>query len=135
MAKQFGDAIVIDDDPNICSLLKTYLEDMGVFRNIVTAADGSIAANKLQNQKFALILLDINMPKKSGLDILKEFDKNNPNNVNNVLIVSGELAKHTLTVAMDRGVTNFLTKPFDQEAFKSKVISTLKKAFMNGGDV
>ena len=129
MAKLFGDAIIVDDDKNICEVLKNYLEDMGVFRNIIIATDGSVAASKLVNQKFALILLDINMPKKSGLDLLKEFDKVNPNSVKNVLVISGELEKHVLAVAVQRGVKNFLAKPFDQESFKAKVIDTLKLAF------
>ena len=82
---------------------------------------------KLANQKFALVLLDINMPKKTGVDILKELDKNANNSADSIVIVSGELNKNVLSQAMVKGVKNFLVKPFDENAFQEKIRQVLAK--------
>jgi response regulator of citrate/malate metabolism len=117
------DALIVDDDKNICAIIKEYLESMRCFRLIVTANDGSIATQKLQNQSFALIILDMNMPKKSGVDLLKEFDgtSSTSNKIENILVISGTLDRDLIARVIQRGVKNFLVKPFDEASFKDKV--------------
>lgn len=122
------DVIIIDDDRGVIEVLEIYCENLGCFRNIIKARDGSEASKKLANQKFALILLDINMPKKSGVDIIKELeDKNHPNDLAAVVIISGELNKTILAESLKRGAKNFLVKPFDEEQFREKVRLVLSK--------
>lgn len=126
------DVIIIDDDRGVIEVLELYCENIGVFRNIIKAKDGGEASKKLANQKFAIILLDINMPRKSGVDIIKELaDKDHPNNLENVIIVSGELNKDVLAAAMGKGVKNFLVKPFDEAQFIERVAGVLKKVRPN----
>ncbi|MBT3584303.1 MAG: response regulator [Halobacteriovoraceae bacterium] len=115
------DVIIIDDDKKVCDVLEMYCENLGCFRNIIVANDGSIASKKLTNQIFGLILLDVNMPRKTGIDILKEFKDSHPNNIENVILVSGELDKHVITAAMKQGCKQYLVKPFDEGAFAEKV--------------
>ena len=85
----------------------------------------NLLAPKLQNQIFGLIILDMNMPKKSGVHLLTEFavDKTNKNknDVKNVLVVSGTLDRDLLAKIVQSGIKNFLTKPFDEATFKEKV--------------
>ncbi|GAB4018350.1 MAG: hypothetical protein Fur0010_19510 [Bdellovibrio sp.] len=121
------DVIIIDDDKEVIEVLKMYCENLGCFRYIVTARDGVEASMKLANQKFALVLLDINMPKKTGVDILKELDKNANNSAESIVIVSGELNKNVLSQAMVKGVKNFLVKPFDENVFQEKIRQVLAK--------
>jgi response regulator of citrate/malate metabolism len=117
------DVLIIDDDKNICSIIKEYLNEMKLFRLIVEAHDGSVATQKLQNQKFGLIILDMNMPKKSGFDLIKEFEGSSTsvNKKENVLVISGTLDRDLIAKVIQRGVKNFLVKPFDEESFKEKV--------------
>lgn len=127
-APQNDDVIIIDDDRGVIEILELYCENLGCFRNIIKAKDGSEASKKLANQKFSLILLDINMPKKSGVDIIKELtDKNHPNSLDSVVIVSGELNKTVLAKAMKNGVKTFLVKPFDEDQFIERVKGVLAK--------
>lgn len=115
------DVLIVDDDKNICAIMKEYLEEMNCFRLIVEANDGNLASSKLQNQKFGLIILDMNMPKKSGFDLIKEFEAPSENKKENVLIISGTLDRDLIARVIQRGVKNFLVKPFDEAAFKDKV--------------
>lgn len=126
MANPQLDCLIIDDEKDICEVLKIYCENLGVFRNIIVARDGIVGTNKLHNQKFGLILLDINMPKKSGLDVLKEFDGDHKNSFDSVIVVSGELDKTKLSAILGKGVKNFIIKPFTEAQFQEKVIPILK---------
>lgn len=119
------DVLIVDDDKNICEILKEYCLNMGCFKNIVFANDGIMATQKLRNQKFSLILLDMNMPKKSGLDLLGEFEKGALNQRESVLIVSGTLEKDLISKIIERGVKTFLVKPFDEPAFQDRVLKVL----------
>jgi response regulator of citrate/malate metabolism len=125
MAAEKVDLLIIEDDKAICEIMKEYCNQLNLFRNIVVAADGMIATMKLQNQIFGLILLDMNLPKKNGLAVLNEFvpDKNNKNTnkIENIVIVSGTLDRDLIAKIMQRGVKNFLTKPFDEAIFKEKI--------------
>jgi two-component system chemotaxis response regulator CheY len=120
-----GDVLIIDDDASICEILKGYCENMGCFRNILIAQDGSIASSKLRNQKFALILLDLKMPKKGGLDLLREMDDKSLNSKNNILVVSGALDKTAVEKIIATGVKSFLPKPFTEADFQEKILKIL----------
>jgi len=119
------DVLIVDDDKNICEVLKEYCHNMGCFKNIVFANDGITATQKLRNQKFSLILLDMNMPKKSGLDLLNELDKNAINQRDSVVIVSGTLEKNVISKVLENGVKTFLVKPFDEASFQDRVLKVL----------
>jgi response regulator of citrate/malate metabolism len=122
------DVLIVEDDKNICEILREYCHNMGCFKNIVFANDGIMATQKLRNQKFALILLDLNMPKKSGVELLNEFEKGALNQRESVLIVSGTLEKDVIAKVISHGVKTFLVKPFDESSFQDRVIKVLAQA-------
>lgn len=123
-----GDVLIVDDDKDICEIMKQYCTNLGCFRNIILANDGAIASNKLRNQKFALILVDLKMPKKSGLDLMREFDDKSLNKKSSVMVVSGTLDKTMLEKSIALGIKNFLPKPFDEAIFQEKVLKMLGPA-------
>lgn len=119
------DVLICDDDKNICEILKDYCDNMGCFKNVVFAHDGITATQKLRNQKFALILLDISMPKKTGFDLIGEFEAGSLNSKDNILIASGTLEKELIAKIIQNGVKNFMVKPFDEKQFQEKVLRIL----------
>lgn len=125
------DVLIVDDDKDICEILRDYCHNMGCFKNIIVANDGMMATQKLRNQKFALILLDMNMPKKSGLDLLAEFDVDTLNRKENILIVSGTLEKNLISKILTQGVKTFLVKPFDEPTFQDRVLKILNTPAVN----
>lgn len=120
-----GDVLIVDDDKDVCEILKQYCFNMGCFRNIIFAHDGALASIKLRNQKFSLILIDLKMPKKSGLDLMREFDDKSLNKKANVMVVSGTLDKTMLEKSIALGIKNFLPKPFDEANFQERVLKLL----------
>ncbi len=115
------DAIIIDDEGDICELCKEYIDELGIFRHVVVAQDGITATAKLNNQSFGLILLDMKMPKKSGLDILKHIRSMSNNKPEKVVIISGELDKNKMAEALKCGCKNVIIKPFTKESFQEKI--------------
>lgn len=89
------------------------------------AHDGITATQKLRNQKFALVCLDISMPKKSGYDLIGDVEASNINSKENILIVSGTLEKDLIAKILASGVKNFMVKPFDEKQFQEKVLRIL----------
>ncbi len=114
-------AIIIDDEALIVDMIKTQIESMNLFKNVVSAEDGLIAMNKIHNQDFSLIILDLNLPKKSGVDILKRLVAENKSFAQKILVISGDLVKKTLETILGLGVKNFLVKPFDQKSLEAKI--------------
>jgi response regulator of citrate/malate metabolism len=119
------DVLICDDDKDICEILKTYCENMGCFKNIIMAHDGIMATQKLRNQKFALVCLDISMPKKTGYDLIADVEAGNINSKDSVLIVSGTLEKDLIAKILASGIKNFMVKPFDEKQFQEKVLKIL----------
>lgn len=119
------DVLIVDDDESICEILKEYCLNMGCFKNIVFAHDGVTATLKLRNQKFSLILLDVNMPKKSGDDLIADFGRESLNSKECILVVSGTLEKDVIAKIIGSGVKNFMVKPFDEKQFQEKVLRIL----------
>lgn len=121
-----GDVLISDDDPNVCEILKQYCINLGCFRHIVIAQDGALASNKLRNQKFKVIFLDMKMPKKAGLDVIREFDDKALNQKSSILVVSGNVDRTILEKIVGLGVKNFLMKPFTEEEFQERVLKMIR---------
>lgn len=121
-----GDVLIVDDDASICEVIKQYCINLGCFRHIVIAHDGALASAKLRNQKFKVIFLDMKMPKKAGLDVIREFDDKSMNSKTSIIVVSGNIDRTVLEKAISLGVKNFIMKPFTEEEFQERVLKVLK---------
>lgn len=120
------DVLIIDDEKEVCEILKLYCEDLGFFRHVITCNNAIQAIYKMKNQKFCLILLDVNMPNKDGIALLDNIASYDIP-LENVCLVSGELDSSKLVVAMEKGVKNFIVKPFDEDTFLEKVTPMISK--------
>jgi len=64
--------LVVDDDPVARQNFIQICQDLKLFRNVIEAADGKVASQKIANQDFDLIILDLKMPRKTGIDVLRD---------------------------------------------------------------
>lgn len=121
--------LIVDDEQDVCEILEFYLDSTTLFKNIVTASNGAEAMFKLKNQKFDLILLDCNMPKADGFDVVDDLGLSP---IENVCVVSGDLDRSVVSEFIAKGVKNFVVKPFDQDTLVAKakqlLAANLKKA-------
>lgn len=121
----YSDILIVEDEPNIIELLEEYCSEMGLFRHVITARDGQMASAKLANQNFKIILLDINIPKKSGIEIISDL-KRKKLPTDHIIVISGELDSAILKEAMANGVKHYIVKPFKEEDLIEKINLVLK---------
>jgi len=117
----FYNVLMVDDDLELCEIMKFYLAKIESIKSIVTVHDGASAIYKIRNQKFDLILLDMMMPKKNGFEILDEFRGNPFNTISSVVAMSGTMDMEILTINTSHGIRTFLIKPFDEALFLEKI--------------
>ena len=118
--------LVVDDDFEIRSLVKKYLTENNFL--ITTASSAEDAVEKVSIIKFDLIILDIMMPGKNGL----EFTKENKDRINTPIILltaKGEASERVegLTVGAD----DYLPKPFEPEELVLRIKNILNKTKKN----
>jgi DNA-binding response OmpR family regulator len=103
--------LVADDEAHIGRIIKMKLEQ-GPFR-VSLAYDGQEALDIVNNgEHLDLVLLDLMMPKLSGLDVLRRIrEQKKFNSLPCIILTAGGDAKHERD-ALDLGATQFLTKPF-----------------------
>jgi len=105
--------MVVDDDINIRSALSRELRFHGF--NIIPAATGLMALNKLETQLIDLVLVDIRMPVMGGVEFIKQVTKEHP--AIQIIILSGTVTKEVMaSIAPYReNILDVIAKPWDQD--------------------
>jgi two-component system chemotaxis response regulator CheY len=118
--------LAVDDFPTMRRIVKTLLRQLG-YNNVAEAEDGQVALAKLKQEKFDLVLLDWNMPRMTGLELLKAIraDYNLQNTP--VVMITAEGRKEDVLEAAKAGVNNFIVKPFTAETLEEKLNKVLEK--------
>jgi DNA-binding response OmpR family regulator len=117
--------LVADDEEGIRELLREQLAISGY--DMEEATDGADAIEKLELASYDLAILDINMPKKSGLDVLKHIRDRQMKM--GVIMLTGRLGFSVGSESMLLGADEYITKPFDLEYLEM----TIKKVLESGG--
>ncbi|MEQ1830420.1 MAG: diguanylate cyclase, partial [Pirellula sp.] len=115
---------IIDDEPHIIALVRKYLRDVG-YVNFVTVADSSVAMTTLRAEKPDLILLDIRMPKVSGLEILKQVREDSLLRSVPVLIFTSATDMDTKVASLELGANDYCEKPIHVGELQIRVRNTL----------
>ena len=116
--------LVVDDFATMRRIVKGALKHLG-FTNITEAEDGSMALQELKKEKFGLVLCDWNMPKMSGLDLLKIVRSDESLKDTPFIMVTAEGQKNNVVEAVQAGVSNYMIKPFTTEVMKEKIEKVL----------
>ncbi len=115
--------LVVDDEPGMVDLLKWFLVSKG--HTVSTAADGPEALQKVQDERPDAVLLDINLPRMNGLEVLRRIRESDPEV--GVIMVSGLSDKETCEAAMGLGALAYLTKPVDLRALERRLADRIPK--------
>tara|TARA_B100000674_G_scaffold470527_1_gene458407 strand:+ start:35 stop:712 length:678 start_codon:yes stop_codon:yes gene_type:complete len=118
--------LVVDDDEGIRSLVKKYLDEKNYL--VTTAYDAENAYEKIKVIKFDLIILDIMMPGKSGLDFLNENKKNIKTPVI-LLTAKGEPGERI--EGLEIGADDYLPKPFEPKELDLRIKNIINKTKTN----
>ena len=114
--------LVVDDDHNICDILKKYLEAESYSVSIAYNGDDAIEMNRALSP--GLILLDIMMPGKNGKDVCNEIRK-----VSRVPIIMITAKSNVVdkVVCLELGADDYIVKPFDMSELFARIKSVLRR--------
>jgi two-component system response regulator AtoC len=119
--------LVVEDDPEVRNYLEMALRCQGY--QVETAEDGEEALARLDNgggQRISVVLLDILMPRKEGLEVLREIRVSRPNLP--VIMLSGLSSPLKVVEAMKSGASDFLAKPVSHEDLDQAIRKALQAA-------
>ena len=114
--------LVVDDDKEIVGAIEIYLKKEGY--NIIKAYNGNEALQKVKENEIHLIILDIMMPEKDGLETLEELrkDKSIP-----VILLSAKSEDYDKIGGLNQGADDYITKPFNPLELIARVNSQIRR--------
>ena len=118
--------LLVEDDPNFGSILKSYLELTDY--EVILKTDGKQGLAAYKTFSFDLCILDIMMPEMDGFTLAKEIRKLN-NNIP-LIFLTAKTLKEDVLEGFRIGADDYLTKPFDSEVLLYKIAAILKRNTM-----
>lgn len=118
--------LVADDDREICDLLKIYIENEGY--EVLKAYDGQEALDIIHSQDVDCLILDVMMPKKSGLEVVKEVRETShlP-----ILMLSAKTSDVDKIRGLSNGADDYVVKPFSPLEVVARVKSLIRRSTYN----
>ena len=116
--------LLIEDDPMIGESLVEGLQKEKYQMEWVT--DGLAAETALANNEYHLVLLDLGLPKKQGLDVLSNYRQNKGSAA--ILIITARDATFDRIKGLDTGADDYLVKPFDLDELYARIRALLRRS-------
>ena len=114
--------LVVDDDVNICDILRMYLEREGY--EVKVAYDGEAGVQQFREFDPDLVLLDIMLPKKDGWQVCREIREISPKPII-MITAKGEVFDKVL--GLELGADDYIMKPFDSKEMVARVKAVLRR--------
>ncbi len=116
--------LLLEDDPILSDILSHHLRESGY--DVSHVKDGESALDVASEIKFDLLLFDINVPKKSGLDVVKSLREYN--NTTPAIVITAYQDTTHMKIGFESGCDDYIKKPFDLEELDLR-INNIKKRF------
>ena len=114
--------LIVDDDPNICDMLKLYFENEGY--KVKTANNGVDGISFFKMYEPDLVLLDIMMPKKDGWQVCREIREISPKPV---IMITAKGDVFDKVLGLELGADDFIVKPFDMKELSARIKAVLRR--------
>ena len=118
--------LVVDDMMSMRNIVKRALLSIG-YRDIHDASNGEEALEKIKSGGFGLVLSDWNMPVMSGLELLRTIRADSAFQTLPVLMITAEVKMENIMEAIQAGVSDYLVKPFSEQALQEKLEKIFQK--------
>lgn len=115
--------LIVDDDINLCTILKEELNEVGYVADYVN--NGDEAFEYLKDHQVDLILLDLKMPVKDGFEVLKEMNEKNIRI--KVIVLTAYADVKSAIDSAKLGANDFISKPYDFDELLITIRKVLQK--------
>ena len=123
--------LVVDDEINILKTLTDLLSSSGY--EVVTAMDGKAGIEMAKKAKPDLVLLDIMMPKVSGIELLKQVKSKTKHAHIPIIVLSAKSNIETIEEAMKNYADKYITKPYDPKDLLTSIQTALDRSLESLG--
>ena len=123
--------LVVDDEPDVVSLLDLMLKGQGY--SVIVAVDGQEALEKARSEKPDLILLDIMLPRIDGYKVARMLKFDEKYSQIPIIMLTAKVQEKDRQMGMETGADEYITKPFDVTALLAKIKEILLKSPPAGG--
>jgi two-component system OmpR family response regulator len=117
--------LVVEDDPNIGALVRTYLERDGY--RVIWVRNGEDALTELPRHRTSLVVLDIGLPGIDGLEVLRRIEGRVP-----VIVLSARDELADRVAGLEIGADDYLAKPFSPRELTARIKAVLRRAARAG---
>jgi len=125
--------LLVEDDPMIGKTLQQALQQDGYAVDWVTDGRSAHAAVAASDGAYALVVLDLGLPKKDGIEVLRELRREG--NRVRVLVVTARDAVADRVAGLDAGADDYLTKPFSLDELAARIRALLRRDVMREDNV
>ena len=117
--------LVVDDDPDVCDLVRYKLEQSGF--DVRRASDGDQALREVNAEVPDLVLLDIMMPGMSGLEVLERWRANGATEKLPVIMLTAKAQENDVERGFELGADDYVIKPFSPRELARRVTAVLSR--------
>jgi len=118
-----GNILVVDDEPIVLDCCRLILEADGYIVHLVQSVDEAIEA--LRSRSYVLLLVDVKMPVRDGMSLMREVKENWPEIP--IVVMSGYPTRETIIAAAEIGAARFIPKPFTPDELLEVVRQFMQK--------
>ncbi len=122
MSESCSKVLLVDDDKNICELIKLYL-DKENFESVL-AYDGKIALSLFEKEQFDLVLLDVMLPGKNGFEICKDIRKKSDCPI---IMLTAKDESFDKIKGLELGADDYIVKPFEMKEVMARIKAVLRR--------
>ena len=114
--------LVVDDSRLMRNIVKNHISELNIAKcTYIEAENGEDAFNLVQTNQIDLALIDWNMPKMSGIDLLKQIRNMEQYKKLPIIMVTANADRTSVLEALENGVTDYIIKPIDEKIFREKL--------------
>ncbi|HEY5560921.1 MAG TPA: response regulator transcription factor [Clostridiaceae bacterium] len=129
MEGSIAKVLIVDDDVNICEVIKMYLESSGYATRICN--DGNTALSMFLDYKPDIVLLDIMLPHIDGIDVLKEIRRDHKTPI---IMISAKGETFDRVLGLELGADDYIVKPFEPKELVARVKAVLRRINQDNDD-
>ena len=115
--------LVVDDDPDVCEYLQDFLSSEGY--SVTVLNDPTKSLDRMKEEEFHVVVLDLMMPKLSGIDLLGQIRAADDDIA--IIILTGYPSLETATSSIEHDVSAYIRKPFSLDEFREAIGRIAKK--------
>lgn len=115
--------LIIEDEPDLVKVLRSYLENAGY--SVITAFRGDSGLQTWETNRPDLVILDLNLPGKDGLDVAREIRRKSDTPI---IMITARVEETDQLIGLEIGADDYINKPFSPRILVARVRSLLRRS-------